>query len=162
MWVHLRAFKVALVTLDPIHYLLVSDRECLDIGASLSISCTTPCCMVLVYSYCSLSLTHFLSMVSNSLFFLSWHILSVDCHRAWHFGICSLIRLISLHSSPIMGSIFHSLVDLLIYIFNPIFSLQKGERHVFIFTPFLRGSPLSPYHFSLWSSGWKWIRDILL
>ena len=140
MWVHLRAFKVALVTLDPIHYLLVSDRECLDIGASLSISCTTPCCMVLVYSYCSLSLTHFLSMVSNSLFFLSWHILSVDCHRAWHFGICSLIRLISLHSSPIMGSIFHSLVDLLIYIyFQPdIFFTKRWKTCFHIHTIFER------------------------
>ena len=58
-----------------------------------------------------------------------------------------------LHSSRDMGLVLHSLVDLPISIFNPIFSLQKGERHVFTFTQFLRGLPLSPYHFSLLSLG---------
>ena len=71
MWVHLRAFEAALVSLDTILYFLVSDRECLDIGVSLSINWTTSCCMVLVSSCCSLSLAHFLLMVSDS-FFFSW------------------------------------------------------------------------------------------
>ena len=55
--------------------------------------------------------------------------------------------------SSIMGLILHSLVDLPISIFNPIFLLQKGEKHVFTFTQFFRGSPLSPYHFSFQNSG---------
>ena len=52
-----------------------------------------------------------------------------------------------LHSSCVMGLVLNSLVNLPISIFNPIFSLQKGKRHVFTFTPFLRGLPLSLYHF---------------
>ena len=67
--------------MDPVLHLLVSNRECLYIGASLSISWTTPCCMVLVSSYRSLSLAHFLPRTLDSLFFfLSWHILSFCCH----------------------------------------------------------------------------------
>ena len=38
----------------------------------------------------------------------------------------------------ILGSIFNSML---------IFSLQKGERHIFIFTHFSKDSPWSPYHF---------------
>ena len=67
-------------SLDPILPLLVSSWECLEINASLSISWTTPCCMVLVSSCCPLSLAHFLPRALDSLFFLSWHILSVCCH----------------------------------------------------------------------------------
>ena len=67
-------------SLDPILPILVSSQECLDISASLSISWTTPCCMVLVSSCRSLSLAHFLPRASDSLLFLSWHILSVYCH----------------------------------------------------------------------------------
>ena len=46
--------------LNPILHLLVSSRECLDIDASLSISQTTPYCMISVSSCHSLSLPHFL------------------------------------------------------------------------------------------------------
>ena len=66
--------------MDPILHLLVSSRECLDISTSLSISWTTPCYMVLVSSCRSLSLAHFLPGASDSLLFLSWHILLVCCH----------------------------------------------------------------------------------
>ena len=149
--------------MDLVLHLLVSNRECLYIGASLSISWTTPCCMVLVSSYRSVSLAHFLPRTLDTFFFLklthSFILLSLS---AWHFRICSLIMLTFLHSSRFMSLVLHSLVDLPIFIFNPIFSLQKGERYVFTFTPFLRGLPLSPNHFSLLSLGWKWIRDILL
>ena len=67
-------------SMDLVLHLLVSNQEYLDIGASLSISWTTPCCMVLV-SFChSLSLAHFLPRTLDSLLFLGWHILSVCCH----------------------------------------------------------------------------------
>ena len=149
--------------MDPVLHFLVFNQECLDIGESLSINWTTPCYMVLVSSCCLLSLEHFLHKTLDSFYFLelthSFGLLSLSI---WGFRICSLIMLIFLHSSRVMGLVLHSLVDLPIYIFNSIFSLQKGERHVFTFTPFFRGSPLSPYHFSLLSLGWKWIRDILL
>ena len=46
--------------------------------------------------------------------------------------------LIFLHSSRVMGLVLHSLVDLPISIFNPIFSLQKGERLIFTFIYFLK------------------------
>ena len=59
------------------------------------------------------------------------------------------------HSPHVMGSILHFLVDLPISIFNPIFSLQRGERRVFTFTLVLRGSPLSPYHFFFMELGLK-------
>ena len=59
---------------------LFSNRECLDIDTSFSISWTTISYMVLVSSCCSLSLAHFLPKASDSLLFLSWHILSVCCH----------------------------------------------------------------------------------
>ena len=58
---------------------LVSNWECLEISASLSISWTTLYCMVLVSSCRSLR-AHFLPRTSDSLFFLGWHILSVCCH----------------------------------------------------------------------------------
>ena len=75
--------------MDLVFHFLVSNREYLDIGVSLSISWTTPCCMVLVSSSHSLSI---------SFLFLSWHILSVCCHflldvlgyahwLCWHFYI---------------------------------------------------------------------------
>ena len=67
-------------SMDPILHLLVSNRECLDIAASLSISWTTPCYIVLVSSYRSLSLAYFLPGASDSLISLSRHILSVCCH----------------------------------------------------------------------------------
>ena len=60
--------------MDLVLHLLVSNRECLYIGASLSISWTTPCCLVLISSYYLLSLAHFLPRVLDSLIFLSQHI----------------------------------------------------------------------------------------
>ena len=66
--------------MDLVFHFLVSNRECLDIGASLSISWTTPFCMVLVSSCHSLSLAHFLPRTLDSFLFLSWHILLVFCH----------------------------------------------------------------------------------
>ena len=124
---------------DLILPLLVSSWECLDISASLSISWTTPYCIVLVSSCCSLSLTHFLPRALDSLLFLSWHILSIFCHflldvLGYVHWLCSLF----LHSSLVMGSVLHSLVDLPISIFNPIFSLQKSERLIFTFIHFLK------------------------
>ena len=131
----------------------VLHRECLGICASLSISWTIPCCMVGVSSCRWLSLAYFIPKALDSFFFLELtHFFDLLPLSTLYFGICSLIMLTFLHSSPVMGSILHSLVDLPDSIFNPIFS----------FKPFLKGSPLSPYHFSLWSLGWKWIRDILL
>ena len=64
----------------PVLHFLVFNQECLDIGESLSINWTTPCCMVLVSSCCLLSLEHFLHKTLDSFIFLSWHILSVCCH----------------------------------------------------------------------------------
>ena len=65
---------------DPILPHLVSNQEYIDIGASLSINWTIPCFMVMVSSFRSLSVAHFLPRASNSLLFLSRHILSVCCH----------------------------------------------------------------------------------
>ena len=65
---------------DPVLPLLISNKECLHISASLSISWTTPCCMVLVSSYLSLSRAHFLPRALDTLLFLSRHILSICCH----------------------------------------------------------------------------------
>ena len=65
---------------DPVLPLLISNKECLHISASLSISWTTPCCMVLVSSYLSLSRAHFLPRALDTLLFLSQHILSTCCH----------------------------------------------------------------------------------
>ena len=66
--------------MDLVLHLLVSNQECLDVGASLSISWTTFYCMVLLSSCCSLSLAHFLPRALDSLLFLIWHFLSVCCH----------------------------------------------------------------------------------
>ena len=135
---------------------LVSSWECLEVSASLSINWTTLYCMVLVSSCRSLSLAHFLPRTLDSLLFTLTHSFSLLSLSTWCFGICSLIMLTFLYSSPIMGLILHSLVDSPDSISNSIFSLQKGERQVFTFTPFFfRCSPLPPDHSSLLSLCWK-------
>ena len=147
---------------DPVLPHLVSSWECLEISASLRISWTTLYCMVLVSSCRSLSLAHFLPRTLDSLLFLGWHILSVCCHfllnvlRYVHW-LCSLFYI--LHLSWAWYFILW-LTHLIL--FSTRFSLQKGERQVFTFTPFFRCSPLPPDHFSLLSLCWKWIRDIVL
>ena len=65
---------------DPILHFLVFSWDDLDISASLSISWTTICCVVLVSSCRLLSLARFLHRASDSFLFLSRHILSVCCH----------------------------------------------------------------------------------
>ena len=142
-------------SLDPILPLLDSNRECLNIGASLSISWTTPCCLVLISSCYLLSLAHFLPRVLDSLIFLSRHILLVCCHflldvLGYTHWSCSPFYIIHLS----WARYFILWLICLFLFFNSIFSLQKDGRHVFIFTTFLRGSFLSSYHFSLWSLGW--------
>ena len=148
-------------SMDPILHFLVSNQGCLNIGASLSISWTIPSCMVLV-SFCrSLSLKHFLPKASYSLLFLSRHILSICCHfllDVLGYAHWSRSSFYILHLS---WAWYFILWSIFLFIFSTRL-LQEGERHVFTFTSFLRDPPWLPYHFSLWSFGWKWIRDILL
>ena len=86
---------------NPILPHLVSNQKCLDIGASLSINWTISCFMVLVSSFRSLSLAHFLPSASNNLLFLSRHILSVCCHflldvLGYAHWLCSLFYILHL------------------------------------------------------------------
>ena len=125
---HLRAFRAFLVIVWIQYFLLlVSSIKCLEIRANLSISWTTPCCMVLPSSCCLLS----------SLFFLSWHILSICCHYAWHVGICSSIMFTLLELSWAWYFILW-LIHLILFSTRCLsFSLQKCERLVFTFIHFL-------------------------
>ena len=135
---------------------LFSNRECLDIDASFSISWTTISCMVLVSSCCSLSLAHFLPKASDSLLFLSWHILSVCCHflldvlgyARWSHSLFYILHL-SLAWYFILWSIC-------LILFSTRFSLQKGERQVFTFTPFFWDVRL--YHLIIFLY-WVWLES---
>ena len=76
------AFRASLVTIR-IQYsiFMVFSWECLEISASLSISWTIFCHVVLIHSSLLLSLTYFLPRALDSFFFfLSWHFLLVCCH----------------------------------------------------------------------------------
>ena len=148
--------------MDPVLHLLVSNRECLYIGASLSISWTTPCCMVLVSSYRSVSLAHFLPRVLDSLIFLSRHILLVCCHflldvLGYAHWSCSLFYF--LHMSWAWYFIIWSIC---LFLFSTRYFIKERWKTFFHIHNAFERSLLSPYYFSLWSLGWKWIKDILL
>ena len=117
-------------------------------------------CVTLDYVFHSMGLSCF--SLGLSFFFLgSTHPFTL-LTLTWCFGICSLIVLTFFIFFTYHGLDTSFFSWLTWFYFQPDFSLQKGERRVFTFTPFLRCSPLPPNHFSLLSLGWKWIRDILL
>ena len=102
--------------------------------------------VTLDYAFHSMSLSCFLP---RAFVFLSWldPPSSLGCHSLDASGICSWSSYFStVHLSRaryfIIRLILDSIFDLML-----IFSLQKGERHIFTFTLFLRESPWSPYHF---------------
>ena len=126
---------------------LVSSWECLEIGLSLSIGRITFRLDALVCVFHSISLACFLprafvifSWLGTPLHFVVTHLMLRGYVHWSSFHTVHVSRAQYLIFCWILDSIFDSTL---------IFSLQKSERHIFIFTYFLRDSPWSPYHFFL-------------
>ena len=108
---------------------------------------------------------HVFSLGLLFFFFLAQHILSLCyhlldvsgyVHRSWSSCFCTvhLSRAQYLILCWILDSIFNSML---------IFSLRKGEMHIFSSTYFSRDSPWSPYHFlSYGAQVESWVKDMCL
>ena len=126
------------------------------------------CHVALVCSFHSMSLACFLLRAFVS--FLAWHTPFTLLSLTRCFQICSWSSFYTVHLSRAQYLILCWILDL---IFNSmlIFSLQKGERHVFTFTHFSRESPWSPYHLYLMElelkvdsriCGYRWGIDLMI
>ena len=126
--------------------LLVSSWECSEISMSLSIGWITFCHVILDYVFHSMSLVYFLLGLS-SFFLSSTHPFTLSSLDGC-FGIWSWPSFYTVHLSRAQYFIFRLILD---SIFDSmlIFSLQKGERHIFTFTHFSRESPWPPYYLYL-------------
>ena len=163
------AFRASVVTVWIQYSLfLVSSWECLEIGMSLSIGWITFRLDTLVCVFHSMSLACFLPRAFVSL--LAWHTPFTLLSLTRCFQICSWSSFYTVHLSQAQYLILWWTLDL---IFNSmlIFSLQKGERHVFTFTPFSRESPWSPCHLYLMElelkvdsriCGYRWGIDLVI
>ena len=119
------------------------------------------CHVTLVCSFHSMSLVCFL-LRAFVFSLLARHILSLCCHLLYALGYVHWSSFYTVHLSraryPILCLILDSIFDSTL-----IFSLRKGERHVFTFTFFSRESPWSPYHFFSYGARVEsWVKDMWL
>ena len=137
---------------------------------SLSIGWITFRLVALVCVFHLMSLACFLprvfvliSWLGTPLHFVVTHLmLRGYVHWSSYFSTVHLSRARYFIILLILDSIFDSTL---------IFSLQKGERHIFTFTLFSRESPWSPYYFSLMElelkvdsriCGYRWSIDLVI